>query len=128
MPILHHVDVDDWAVRVTATGPMSPGEITACAQRLHHDPQIGPNMRWLIDCRATTVMLSSDEVRRLAITYARQGIDPAQRIAVVVSTDVAVDLARLFAGYACLSAESFGVFRDLWKAKEWLGLATPIGC
>jgi hypothetical protein len=122
VPISLRVDDDAWTVYVTVTGPVTPAEVAEAMESARQDPHMSPTMFRLVDCRAATIGLSGDEIRELAFTYAKNGIDPSLRIAVVLSTDVAVGLARMFAGYAALPAEVFAVFRDIGEAREWLGI------
>ena len=52
---------------------------------------------------------------------------PEARRAVVVSTDVAFGLARMFGTYreTISSKDQIRIFRDIRDAEQWLGLPAP---
>lgn len=125
MPSSYWIDTERGILFSRGWGALSDEELLACANRLRVEPRFRPTFRQVVDFRdLKEIQVTSEGVRSLA------QIHPFHRQAhraVVVSSDAAFGLTRMFALLADADPEHFGIFRSLEPAMEWIGLpaATP---
>lgn len=124
MPMTYTIDEDERLVRIVGTGRLTDEEMLECISSLRSDPKLDAGMNTLSDMRNIEVSFTSEGVvRMLAIMEDTAGRRSASKAAIVVSSEVALGMARMVE----LRAEdrvdpSFRVFRDMAAACDWLGM------
>ena len=122
MPCCSKIYKERRLVVTTASGKFTFAEGVANEDRLYADPDFDPSFDHLIDGRhVTKAEISATELSSLA---RRSRFSPKARQALVVTSTVLYGLARMFQAYmeVSRSSESIAVFKELEKAKEWLGV------
>jgi hypothetical protein len=121
MPIAYHIDAGRQLVETTMTGAVSGAEIAAYHSRLFTDPAYLPKYRTLTDARAMETVLTAAEVRQLAAALDRRAVPPGTRRAVVVGSEAAYGMLRMFAALTGGDASPYRGFRTMEEARAWLG-------
>ena len=120
MPADYHIDPARSLVVSRAWGTLTDEDMIGHAKALASDPRFRRDMRHLFsfdDVRDPR--LSSDAVR----TVARLNpFGPGARRAVVVRSDAAFGVARMYELSRSPAPDDLQVFRELEAALEWLGL------
>ncbi len=120
MPVSHRIDREHRIVFTEASGVVTDSDLIECQKQLRDDPEFEPDFRQLADCRAI------DEV---GVT--REGVEEASSRspfsqgslrAIVVSSDAAFGMARMFENLRHEARDEIRVFREAEKARRWLGL------
>jgi hypothetical protein len=122
MPCSSKIYKERRLVFTTASGEVTFAEAVANEDRLYGDPDFDPTFVHLIDgTQVTKTEISASELSSLA---RRTRLAPQSRTALVVTSPVLYGLARMFQAYLEVSraSESMAVFKELDKAKEWLGV------
>ncbi|HWZ85220.1 MAG TPA: hypothetical protein VN032_03410 [Thermoanaerobaculia bacterium] len=120
MPGSFAIDQTRSAVLTRGWGTLTGRDLLAHARTLAADPRFHPHFCQLVDLReVTTVDASSAIIRELAEV---SPFGAGARRAIVVSTDVAYGMARMFQILRTTPDEIF-VFRDMDAALLWLGMA-----
>jgi hypothetical protein len=117
MPADYRIDRSERVIYSRAWGVLTDQELAANRAALYADPDFEPDLAQLYDFTdVTEVQITSPALRELASTTR---FSPDARRAVVVSTDVAFGMARM---YSIVSGrEGFiQVFRDRASAVQWL--------
>jgi len=120
MEIFRTIDPDLPFVYTTITGNITLAEIRADMAWLATEPQYRPDMPGIVDMRKATVKLSTDEVRQLADEIQRnpKAVTRTRR-ALLVSSELAFGIYRMFAAFAEGGPTEYRVFRDERAAKDW---------
>jgi len=119
VPVSYAIDTKQKLVTTTLRGVVTDDEVLDHNRRLRADPAFDPgywqlvHMTEITESRVTTNLINE--------TSADQFFDPGTRRAFVASTDSIFGMARKFALQAEAEGQTIEVFRDLHKAKEWLG-------
>lgn len=118
MPATSIIDHDARIVRSRAWGILSDSDLEGTQATLHADPRFDPMYRQVYDFSGVTeVQVTGEFVRRLA----RNSLfSPHARRAVVVNSDVAFGLARMFGLVGDRDPDSFMIFRDIQSAEDWI--------
>jgi hypothetical protein len=122
MPCSYKIYKQRRLIFTTVSGEVTFAEAVANEDRLYGDPDFDPTFAHLIDgTQVTKTKISASELSTLA---RRTRIAPQSRTALVVTSTVLYGLARMFQAYleVSRSSESLTVFKELDKAKEWLGI------
>lgn len=124
MPISYRIDVERGLVLTTASGTLTDDDILQLKDRLVRDPDFTPGMKELSDIRnidaldvtpaGIRAMVQQDGKDSERITF--------QRLALVLSDDVAFGMARMYQTLTGSRMANVGVFRDIEQAKAWLQL------
>jgi len=126
MPIIYSIDRDRGIACVKADGKVTHREDMECFGNLLSDAEFRPGLLLLLDYRGRESVASSQEVRELVEHSGKvRPILGDARCAIVVSSDVAFGMGRM---YSALSEHSFvptNVFRDIDEARQWLGRGSP---
>ncbi|MHC4342590.1 MAG: STAS/SEC14 domain-containing protein [Planctomycetota bacterium] len=110
----------DRDVFTEASGVLTDSDVIEFEKGLRDDPEFEPDFRQLADCRAI------DE-----IGMTREGVEEASsrspfshgsRRALVVGSDVAFGMARMFENLRHEARDEIRVFREAEEARRWLGL------
>ncbi len=123
MPCSYKIYKERRLVLTTASGEFHFAEGAANEDQLYADPDFDPTFDHLIDgTQVTKAHISASELSSLA---RRTRFSPKARQALVVTSTVLYGLARMFQAYmeVSRSSESISVFKELEKAKEWLGIS-----
>ena len=120
MPTSYDIDPKHGLITSRLWGPVTEDEVHDHNARLRSDPSFVSNYRQLVDMTGVTeIRVGTGMINSTSLD---QFFAPGTRRAFVASTDAVFGMARMFA----LRAEGLGqvieVFRDMGKAKEWLGL------
>ena len=117
MPADNRIDRSKRLVYSRAWGVLTDQDLTSNRANLFADPAFEPNLDQLYDFTdVTEVKITSEARLRMALT---SRFAPTSRRAVVVSSDEAFGMARM---YSILSGheELIQVFRDRASAMRWL--------
>ncbi len=118
MPISYEVDAPSQLMVVTLHGVVTTEDIRAIQSALSSGPAFEPGFSQLLDLRGITRMdLSTSDVRRSADASPLKEV----RRAFVVEEDFHFGLVRQF-GVFRDGVDEVRVFRDIAKARGWLGL------
>ena len=122
MAILYRIDPGQRLVEMHISGEINVAEVEENLGRLIADPAYRPEYNALVDLSESPTLFTSEQIRSLA-DYVRHRMPMASsRRAVVVKTDVAFGLIRMYEAFTEDLPRSFRVFRSLKDAQEWLGL------
>lgn len=120
MPVSFAIDQTRSAVLSRGWGTVTGHELLAHARTLAADARFHPHFCQLVELReVVTVDASSASISELAEV---SPFGAGARRAIVVSTDVAYGMARMFQILRTTPDEIF-VFRDMEAALAWLGMA-----
>jgi hypothetical protein len=121
MPADYRIDKQEGVVYATVWGKLTTADVMAARDRVRADPDFFPDMKQLIDGRGLTDWEpTSDETSRLAD---HDPFGPGARRAFVASEDVFYGMFRMYQMLTESSDIRVGVFRDMEKACEWLGIS-----
>ena len=120
MPVSYRIDRERRIVFTEASGVLTDSDVIEFQRRLRDDPEFEPDFRQLADCRAI------DE-----IGMTREGVEEASSRspfsqgslrAIIVGSDVAFGMARMFENLRHEARDEIRVFREEEEARRWLGL------
>jgi len=121
MPITFQIDRDAGIVRTRLSGQFSAPEVTAYRDRLLSDPDYRPGMLGFVDCREIESLPSADALQLLALEITRrQNTVGTTRVAVVVASEAAYGLMRMYEVYTAATSIKVKVFREEAEALSWL--------
>jgi hypothetical protein len=120
MPANFIIDVQHRLVFSTGDGVFTHADFLEHMARLQRDARFQPEFDQLVDCRAFTLQLTSEEISDLA---SRSVFSSRSRRAFVVASSLQFGLSRMFAAYREEKGrQETMVFRDLREALAWLNL------
>jgi hypothetical protein len=121
MPITYQIDKGARIVRAVARGDVSLEEERRFLDAFLRDPDHMPGFGILLDNRERGLPASSDQVRGMAEAFEtnREVVGEA-RMAIVVSREVSLGLARMFALLTEEASVLTEAFRDINEAEAWL--------
>ena len=120
MPAGYRIDKQEQVVYATVWGKLTTEDVMAARKRVRSDPDFSPDMSQLIDGRGLTDWEpTSGETSMLAD---HDPFGPGSRRAFVASKDVFFGMFRMYQILTDSSDIRVGVFRDMEKACEWLGI------
>jgi hypothetical protein len=121
MPFGYTIDLSRRLVLSRGWGILTELEILRHVHLLTADPRFEPSMRQLADFRAVTDLeLDADTIRQLA---SLSPFGAGSQRALLVGSDVAYGMARMFQIMREDSPDELNVFRGFSSALDWLGLA-----
>jgi hypothetical protein len=121
MPLAYVIHAELRLVVVRAWGVLSTDEVLAVIGALYQDPQFRSDFRELVDARKVTVLhVSPAGIREIATS---NPYSSAARRAIVVSSEVAFGMARMYEMMRDPSPDEVQVFREYASALEWLGVS-----
>ena len=122
MPIRHRIDLKLGIVLSTAEGILTDTDLQEHQKSLYSDPNWRPTFNELSDLRTADFQATTASgIRKLASDV--QAGEP-RKFALVVSTDLAFGISRMFQVLADESSADIRVYRDITEARRWLG---PVG-
>jgi hypothetical protein len=121
METRRHIDEEKGIVYITVTGPMTLAEIKEDLAQLAALTSRRPEMPRLIDLRGATTLLSADEIAQLAdIVKSNPHVISRTRRALLVGSDLAFGMYRMFESFAAGGAVDYRVCRDEGEAHAWV--------
>lgn len=127
MPSAYVLDEARSLLLSRAWGVFTDRDLSAHLDAFTNDPQFRPNFDQLADLReVTSVAITSSGIRD---QVRENPFGPGSRRALVVSSDAAYGMARMFQTLHEESAAPVEIFRDFDAALAWLGLTsakTPV--
>jgi len=117
--VFYKIDKERRLVMTTVSGVMNVADGLAHQKKLRNDPDFDPGFSQLMDfTHSTRIDLSREDIHRLAQTNL---FSPDSRRAILVRSDVAYGLARMFELLRDTMGEhGIRVFRDLDEALDWV--------
>ena len=124
MPISYTIDLTRALVDSVATGVLTVDDILEHKARLDSDPRFSPTMCEIADVRdVERIDVTPAGISRVVWADQKEGDQPAgHRLAIVVSSDVAYGLGRMYQLQTSPTDERVKIFRDREEAETWLGL------
>ena len=120
MPSSYLIDQAQKIVFSRGWGVVRDAEVLGHAEALRADPRFEPGFRQVYSfLDLTEVRVSPDGVRSVAQV---NPFHAGSRRAIVVPSDLAFGLVRMFEAHTNSDQEQFKVFRQLGPAFEWVGL------
>ncbi len=120
MPVSYRIDRERRIVFTEASGVVTDSELIEFQKQLRDDPEFEPDFHQLSDCRAIDeVGVTSEGVQEAA---SRSPFGQGSLRAIVVSSDVAFGMARMFENLRHEAQDEVRVFRNAQEARRWLGL------
>jgi len=118
------IDHEARLVRIVGDGRLTDQEMLECISALREDPRLEPDMNTLSDMREIEVAFTQRGVSAMIDVMERTASRRSSaRAAIVVSTDVAFGMGRMFELQVDERvAPTVRIFRDLLAAREWLGI------
>jgi hypothetical protein len=115
------IDAEKGIVYTTVTGELTLKEITADMAQLAAEPSYRPDMPGLVDLRGVTKLLTAEETAQLAETIKSRprAVNRARR-ALLVSSDLAYGMYRMFEAMSEGGSVEYHVFRDETEARAWV--------
>ncbi len=128
MPIDFWLDSESQILIVEVEGLVVPEDVVRYRTRLLADPDFTPGMHTLVDCReAATEGLTAANLQFLADDIqSRRRLLARAKCAVVVATDAAYGLMRMYEAYTLESPVVVRVFREETEARQWLSEPDPL--
>ena len=121
MGVAYSVDGERRMVCSRGWGVLTTDDLRGLYRVMLTDPRIRPGFRQLADWRdITTMSVDQFAVREAAQTHV---FGDHMRRAIVVASDVAYGIARMFASYSDAAGQDVEVFRDMASAQLWLEAA-----
>jgi hypothetical protein len=116
------IDLDAGLLIVEVEGRVVPDDVVRYRTRLLADSDFSPGMNTLVDCReASTDGFNASDLQFLANDIAsRRRLLGRAKCAVLVSTDAAYGLLRMYEAYTLESPVEVRVFRDEDEALAWV--------
>ena len=124
MPAKYRIDVARRLVLSRAWGVFTAQELYDNFNALAADPGFDPSFPQLVDLRdVERPYMEPSIIRRHALEYL---FASGTQRAIVTSSDVAYELARMYKTFAEYVPQNVRVFRDMHDAEQWLGLEAPV--
>jgi hypothetical protein len=120
MPSGYTIDLPRSLVITRAWGVLIEEDLFGHAAALGADPRFRRDMRQLLDFREVTQLQISGATLRQMVD--RNPFGAGARRAIVVGSEVAYGMARMFQTFKDATPDRLEVFRSLERALEWLGL------
>ena len=120
MPASYAIDPQQRLVTSLLWGAVTEDEVRDHNRRLRTDPAFDPDYRQLADMTGITEVIVGKEM--INETSIDQFFNPGTRRAFVASSDATFGMARMFALQAEGLGQTIEVFRDIGRARSWLGL------
>jgi hypothetical protein len=119
MPAFFKIDKERRIVMTTGSGTFTLDDALDHQQKLRNDPEFDPSFSQLLDLtHVSSIEIGPADVRRLA---EENLFSPNSRRAILVNSDLAFGLARIFEVHRESAGESgINVFRDLDEALDWI--------
>ncbi len=127
MPIRYRIDADSNLLNVEVDGMILPEDVVRYRTRLLSDPEFIPGTNTLVDCRgASTEGLNASDLQFFADDImSRRRLLGRAKCAVIVATDAAFGMMRMYEAYTLESPVVVRVFRDEGEARVWLSEPEP---
>ena len=121
----HDTDPTQRRVNVVVGGKSSGAELMTGLRKVLDDPQFDPSYAVLIDLSTLEQTPTIAELRDIALAVRANSVGTGARRAMITSSTVFYELARLFARLTAGSASKYRAFRNRVDAEAWLGETAP---
>jgi hypothetical protein len=127
VPISYRIEIEESLLVVEIQGRVTPEDVVRYRGTLLVDPEFVPGMNTLVDGRlAETEGLNASDLQFLADDiHARRKLLARARCAVVVESETAFGLMRMYEVYTLESPVIVRVFREESEARLWLEIQDP---
>jgi hypothetical protein len=120
MPATFVIDHDRKLVLSRAWGILAPSDLEATQRGIQDDKRFEPMYRQIYDfSEVTEIRVTGSDLQSLAYT---SPFSQGARRAIVVNSDAAYGMARMYGLMGDRDSEYFRVFRDRQSALRWLGV------
>ena len=124
MPASYSIDVARRLVLSRAWGVFTAADLFEHYHTLGEDPLFDPSFPQLIDLREVErVDMVPSVIQRHALEHL---FASGTQRALVTSSDVAYQLARMYAAFAAYVPQNVRVFREMSEAETWLGIGAGV--
>ena len=122
MPISYRIDLERNLALTTASGTLTDDDVLQLKARLLRDPDFKPGMKELSDIRSIDRLdVTPAGVRAVVQQDKRDRAHVAShKLALVLATEVAFGLVRMYQILTQSTMENVGVFRNIDEANAWL--------
>ncbi len=132
MAISYTIDTDRGIIWTIAAGRLTDEQLTEHKRALLRDPVFQADMKEMSDVRAVeTFDVTPDGIREFAeFDMNHKDHIGSHQLALLVPTDFAFGMARMYEMFTEDSSTRVHVFRDETEARKWLGIAdadSPFG-
>ena len=121
----HDMDPTRQRVNVVVGGKSSGVELMTGLREVLDDPLFNPSYAVLIDLGTLEQTPTIAELRDIALAVRANSVGTGARRAMITSSTVFYELARLFARLTEGSASKYRAFRNRADAEAWLGETGP---
>ena len=121
----HDMDPTRRRVNVVVSGRTSGAELMTGLREVLDDPQFDPSYAVLIDLGTLEQTPTIAELRDIALAVRANSVGTGARRAMITSSTVFYELARLFTRLTAGSASKYRAFRHRADAEAWLGETGP---
>ena len=120
LPASYEIDQQRRLITSRLWGAVTDTEVYEHNRQLRGDPDFNPTYQQLTDLTGVTqIAVTTGMINETSLD---QFFEPGIRRAIVASTDGVFGMARMFAMRAESVGQTIQVFRDLDKARDWLGI------
>ena len=120
LPATYEIDPQRRLVTSRLWGAVTDDEVFEHNQKLRNDPRFDPTYRQLTDLMGVTeIGVSTSTINETSLD---QFFEPGTRRALVACDDAVFGMARMYALRAEGLGQTIQVFRDVERAREWLGI------
>ncbi len=118
MPISYRIDKSLGLVFTKGESVLTGQDILTHLQRLRENPDFDPSYDQLVDFQdVIEIPISRGEMETISMRHVFNG-----RGAVVAEEDIGFGMMRMYEVLSKFEPDQFKVFRDMAKARRWLGL------
>ncbi|CAN5874130.1 hypothetical protein BH11GEM1_BH11GEM1_18480 [soil metagenome] len=121
----YELDVPRRRVNVVVSGKTSSAELMTGLHEVLDDPRFDPTYAILVDLGSLQQTPTIAELRDIALAVRANSVGTGARRAMITSSAVFYELARLFARLTAGSASNYRAFRNRTDAEAWLGGTGP---
>jgi hypothetical protein len=119
MQLDKRINAADRVVIVSVSGELGDPDLLNLAIDIENDPEVKPDFSMLVDLRRADVRnVTSAGVRALAVRPF--ALSPASRRGIVVPSEFAFGMARVYEALRARQGGTILVFRDFEEARRWV--------
>ena len=122
MPISYRIEKNEGLLYLTVHGPIDPQQIIANSDKMLADPDYAPGMNMFVDAREMDISgANSGDLELIAAdSLSKRELFAPSRCAVVVASDAAFGIVRMYEVYSEDHPLTVRAFRNENEAREWL--------
>jgi hypothetical protein len=114
--------IEDGIIHSVVEGRFTADDVRAHRTAVRSDSAYGATLPRLVDCREMSTLLSTSDLKALAAEQQATQLetDVPGRYAILVTSDVAFGIARMYGAFVEDGLLDLRVFRDADEAMAWL--------